>query len=125
MKASFLRRRKMARAVLVLDSALSSLEPYLLRKNFRVFTLPASSLDEERKALLLAGRTVITKTPQEFEDAVPVWEFSVIDVSKVGADDATLADIISRAWTRFQLKSEGWFILRLRPNGQHKLEFPE
>jgi hypothetical protein len=36
-----------------------------------------------------------------------------------------MADMISRAWTKVQLKSEGWFVLRLRQNGKHQIEFPE
>jgi hypothetical protein len=43
----------------------------------------------------------------------------------VTSDDATLADVISRAWTRYRLRSEGWFILRLRQDGDHKIQFPE
>jgi hypothetical protein len=33
--------------------------------------------------------------------------------------------MISRAWTIFRLKTEGWFILRLHPDGEHQIEFPE
>ena len=69
--------------------------------------------------------TLVTKTPQEFEDDVPVMEYLVIDASGMTVDDASLADIISRIWTRFRLKSEGWFILRLRQDDHHKIEFPE
>ena len=82
-------------------------------------------MDAERKAMFLSHRALITKTPQEFEDDVPVLEYSLIDASGVTVDDATLADIISLAWTRFRLKSEGWFILRLRQEGDHRIQFPE
>jgi hypothetical protein len=82
-------------------------------------------MDAESKALVLSQRTLIAKTPQEFEDDVPVLEYSLIDASDVTSDDATLADFISRAWTRFRLKSEGWFVLRLRQDGEHRIEFPE
>jgi hypothetical protein len=125
MKASFLRKRKMTRAVLVLDASLGSLEPHLRSKNFHVVTMPAGVLDTDGKVLLLCHRTLITRTPHAFEYDVPVLEYSLIDVSGVTSDDATLADIISLAWTRFRLKSEGWFILRLRQDGDHKIEFPE
>ena len=125
MKASFLRKRKMTRAVLVLDAGSGSLEPHLRSKNFHVVTLPAGVLDAETKALFLCHRTLVTKTPEAFQYDVPVLEYSLIDVSEVTPDDATLASIISLAWTRFQLKSEGWFILRLRQDGDHKIEFPE
>ena len=125
MKASLLRKRKMARAVLVLDAGLASLAPHLKSKNFHVVTMPAGVLDAETKALFLCHRTLITRTPEAFKYDVPVLEYSLIDVSAVTADDATLASIISLAWTRFRLKSEGWFILRLRPDGDHKIEFPE
>ena len=67
MKASFLRKRKMARGVLVLDPGLASLEPHLRRKNFRIITLSVGVVDAERKALLLPHRTLITRTPQEFD----------------------------------------------------------
>jgi hypothetical protein len=43
----------------------------------------------------------------------------------IKADDAALADVIGRAWTKMGLKTEGWFILRLRKNGRHTIEFPE
>jgi hypothetical protein len=39
MKASFLRKRKMSRAVLVLDGSLASLEPHLRKKNFHIINL--------------------------------------------------------------------------------------
>ena len=125
MNASFLHQRKMARAVLVLDGDLANLEPLLKRKNFRVITLPMGVIDAEHKALFLSHRTLITRTPQEFEDDVPVLEYSLIDATGVTSDDATLADVISQAWTRLRLKSEGWFILRLRQDGEHEIQFPE
>jgi hypothetical protein len=56
---------------------------------------------------------------------VPVLERSLIDVSTVTVDDATLSGIITFAWMRFRLRSEGWFILRLQQGGDHKIEFPE
>jgi hypothetical protein len=36
-----------------------------------------------------------------------------------------MADMISRAWTKFRLKTEGWLVLLLRQDGKHQLEFPE
>jgi hypothetical protein len=36
-----------------------------------------------------------------------------------------MADMISRAWTKFRHKTEGCFVLRLRQNGKHEIEFPE
>ena len=125
MKASFLRKRKMSRGVLVLDGNLAGLEPLLKRKNFLVINLPASATDDERRAEFLCQRTLITNMPKEFEYDVPVLEFSLIDTSGVSMDDATLANIISLAWTKFRLKSEGWFILRLRHDGGHEIQFPE
>jgi hypothetical protein len=125
MKASLLRKRKMTRGVLVLDGNLASLGPHLISKKFWVINLPTSVMDAERKALFLTDRTFITKSPQDYEYEVPVLEFSIIDATGVTVDDATLADFISRAWTRFGLKSEGWFILRLRQNGEHTIDFPE
>jgi hypothetical protein len=125
MKASLLRKRKMARGVLALDGNLASLGPHLIGKKFRVINLPTSVMDAERKALFLTDRTLITKLPQDYEYEVPVLEFSIIDATGVTVDDATLADFISRAWTRFRLKSEGYFILRLRQDGDHEIEFPE
>jgi len=82
-------------------------------------------MDVERKAMVLTNRTLITTTPQDFEYDVPVLEFPIIDPRGVTVDDAKLADIISRAWTKFRLKSEGWFILRLRQDGDHEIQFPE
>jgi hypothetical protein len=76
--------------------------------------------------LWLSGRTLVTDKPDELAiDDVPVLEFSLIDASKVKADEGAIADMISGAWTTFRLKSEGWFVLRLRPNGKHQIEFPE
>ena len=125
MKASFLRKRKMTRGVLVLDGNLAGLEPHLRKKNFHVINLPMGTMDAERKALFLPDRTLITKLPQDYEYDVPVLEFSIIDATGVVANNATLADLISLAWTKFRLKSEGWFILRLQPDGDHKIEFLE
>ena len=125
MKASFLRKRKMARGVLVLDGNLSSLGPHLTNKNFRVVKLPVGPMDADSKSLFLSHRTLLTKAPRGFEDDVPVLEYSLIDASGVTADDETLASIISRVWTSFRLKSAGWFLLRLRHDGDHKIEFPE
>ena len=53
MKASLLRKRKMARGVLVLDSNLAKLESHLRRKNYHTINLPTSVMDAERKALFL------------------------------------------------------------------------
>jgi hypothetical protein len=111
MRASFLRKRKMARGVLVLDGSLAGLEPHLRKNNFHIINLPVGTMDAERKAMFLSHRTLITKT--------------IIDVSALTVDDTTLADIISRAWTRLRLKSEGYFILHLRRDGNHTMEFPE
>jgi len=82
-------------------------------------------MDAERKAMFLSHRTLITKTPEEFKYDVPVLEYSVIDASEMTVDDAALANIISLAWTRFRLKSEGYFILHLRRDDNHTIEFPE
>jgi hypothetical protein len=108
-----------------LDSSLASLEFHLRRKNYHIINLPAGVMDAERKTMVLTNRTLITTRSQDFEYEVPVLEYSVIDASRVTVDDVTLADIISRAWTRYRLRSEGWFILRLRENSDHKIEFPE
>jgi hypothetical protein len=50
MKASFLRKRKMTRGVLVLDGNLANLEPDLRRKNFHVINLPSDAMDASRNA---------------------------------------------------------------------------
>ncbi len=55
----------------------------------------------------------------------PMLEFSLIDITKVKADEGAMADMIGGAWTKFRLKTEGWFVLRLRQNGKHRIEFPE
>jgi hypothetical protein len=52
-----------------------------------------------------------------------VLEFSLIDITKVKADEAAIADVISHART-FRLKTEGWFILRVWQDGKHQIEFP-
>jgi hypothetical protein len=126
MKPSFVRMRKRWRAVLVVPSHLSDLAPHLRRKNFYPIVLPAGVLDQQQKELLLPHRTLVTDRPEELAiDEVPVLEFSLIDITRVKADEAAMADMISRAWTKFRLKSEGWFVLRLRENGKHQIEFPE
>ena len=74
----------------------------------------------------MSGRTVVTDKPEELAiDDVPALEFSIIDITRVKADEAATADMISRAWTKFRLKTEGWFVLGLRQNGKHQIEFPE
>ena len=116
---------KEGRAVMVVPSHLSALAPHLRRKNFHPVILPAFPLDKQHKECWLAGRT-LTDQPGELEcDDVPVLEFSLNDASKVEADDEALAEMISRAWRKLGLKTEGWFILRLRKNGRHTIEFPE
>jgi hypothetical protein len=82
-------------------------------------------MDTDRKAMILTHRTLITTRLQDYEYEVPFLEFSIIDASDLSLDDAILADFMSRAWTRFRLRSEGLFILRLRQDGDHKIEFPE
>ena len=54
MKASFLRKRKMARGVLVLDVSLANLEPHLKCKNYHIISLPAGVMDAKRKAVFLS-----------------------------------------------------------------------
>jgi hypothetical protein len=105
---------------------LSDLAPHLRQKNFYPIVLPAKVLDQQHKELLLPGRTLVTDKPEELTiDDVPVLEFSVIDITKVEADERAMASIISTAWTKFRLKTEGWFVLHLRQNGKHRIEFPE
>jgi len=126
MKPSFLRMRKRCRAVMAVPSHLSGLAPHLRQKKFHPIVLPSVPLDKQQKESWLAGRTLVTDRLEELDcDDVPVLEFSLIDASKVKADDAALADMISRAWTKMGLKTEGWFILRLRKDGRHIIEFPE
>ena len=111
---------------MVVPGHLSALAPHLRRKNFYPIVLPAGVLDQELKGLWLSGRTLITDRPEEMAiDDVPVLEFSLIDITLVKADEAAMADMISRAWTKFRLKTEGWFVLRLRQDGKHQIEFPE
>jgi hypothetical protein len=126
MKPSFVRMRKRWRAVLVVPSHLYDLAPHLRRKNFYPIVLPAGVLDKELKGLWLSGRTLVTDKPEELDpDDVPALEFSLIDASKVKADEGAMAGMISSAWTKFRLKTEGWFVMRLRQNGKHQIEFPE
>jgi hypothetical protein len=126
MKPSFLRMRKRCRGVMVVPNHLSGLAPHLRRKNFHPVILPAFPVDRQQKESWLTGRTLVTDRPDELEcDDVPVLEFSLIDTAQVNADDSALADMISRAWTKLGLKTEAWFILRLRKNGRHRIEFPE
>jgi hypothetical protein len=126
MKPSFVRMRKRCRAVLVVPSHLYDLAPHLWRKNFHPIVLPAGVLDQELKGLWLSGRTLVTDMPEAFDaHDVPVLEFSLIDITKIEADGAAMADMITRAWTKFRLKTEGWFVMRLRQDGKHQIEFPE
>jgi hypothetical protein len=126
MKPSFVRMRKRCRAVLVVPSHLSDLVPHLRQKNFHPIVLPVGVLEQQQKALWLPGRTLITDKPEDLAfDDVPVLEFSLIDITKVKADETAIADLVSRTWTKFRLKTEGWFVLRLRQDGEHQIEFPE
>src|ERR1700730_11360101 len=76
---AFLRKRKVTQAVLVLEAGLARPEPHLRSKTFHVVTMPAGVLDAETKVLFLCHRTLITRTPREFEYDVPVLEYSLID----------------------------------------------
>jgi hypothetical protein len=126
MNPNFVRMRKRCRAVLAVPSHLYDLAPHLRRKNFYPIVLPAGVLDQELKGLWLSGRTLISDKPEELAiDDVPVLEFSLIDITKVNAEEEATADMISRAWTKFRLKTGGWFVLSLRQNGKHQIEFPE
>jgi hypothetical protein len=119
------RRRKKWRAVIVVPDHRSGLAPHLRRKNFYPIVLH-SSLNQQTKDTMLPGRTLVTDRPEELaDDDVPVLEFSIIDISKVKADEMALADMISRAWTKFHLTTEGCFVLRMRSDGQHQIDFPE
>jgi hypothetical protein len=126
MKPSFLRMRRRWRAVLVVPSHLAELGASLKRKNYHIIVLPDVPLDQEQKDCWLPGRTLVTDQPEELKYDVPVLEFSVIDISGVETNDAAaIADMISRAWTKLRLKTEGWFVLTLRQDGEHQIEFPE
>lgn len=126
MNPSFVRMRKRRRAVLVVPSHLSHLATHLRQHNFHPIVLPAGVLDQQQKELWLPGRTLVTDKPEEFAiDDVSVLEFSLIDITKVKADEGAMASMISSAWTKFRLRTEGWFVLRLRKNGKHRIEFPE
>ena len=125
MKPSFLRMRRKWRAVLVVPSHLSGLAPHLRRKNFYPIVLYDKPLDDDHKVWSLAGRTLVTDQPDELNYDVPVMEFSLIDITRIEADEAALAEMISHAWTKLRLKTEGWFVLRLQQDGKHQIEFPE
>jgi hypothetical protein len=126
MKPSFIRMRKRRRAVLVLPSHLAELAPHLRRRNFLPIVPRENPADPRHKECLLSHRTLVTDKPEELDpDDVAVFEFSVICIGGIEADAAGLADIISRAWAKFRLKTEGWFVLRLRQDGKHQIEFPE
>jgi hypothetical protein len=125
MKPSFLRMRRKWRAVLVVPSHLSGLAPHLRRKNFHPIVMPTAPLSEDQKVWSLAGRTLVTDQPDELNYDVPVMEFSLIDITRIEADEAALAEMISRSWTKLRLKTEGWFVLRLQQDGKHQIEFPE
>ena len=121
----FVRMRKKWRTVMAVPSHLSELAPKLRQKNFYPIILPAGPLTEEQKGLNLSARTLVTDKPDELYYDVPVFEFSLIDISEIKADEAAVADIISHGWTDFRLRTEGWFVLRLREDGNHEIEFPE
>ncbi len=123
--ADFLRKRSLARAVLVVDENLANLVPELQKKNFRVLTPPKGTPDEKIIADFLAHRTLVTNNPKDFVGAVPVEEFSVIDTTAVTKDAQHLSSMISDAWIAFSLNSQAKFILRLQPDGKHQLELPE
>ena len=54
------------------------------------------------------------------------WSFPLIDISNIKENDAAaISDIVSKAWTKFRLKTEGWFVLHLQQDGKHQIEFPE
>jgi hypothetical protein len=117
--------RKRRRAVLVVPSHLSALAPHLREKHFHPILLDGV-LDQRQKELWLPGRTFVTDKPEELAiDDIPVQECSLIDISEVKVDHAAMAELISRAWTKFRLLTEGWFVLRLRRDGKHHIEFPE
>ncbi len=126
MKPSFLRMRRRWRAVLVVPSHLSELAASLRYKNFHPIVLPVGLLDQAQMDCWLPGRTLVTDQPDDLKYDVPVLEFSLIDISGVkGNEAAAIADMISRAWTKFRLKTEGWFVLHLQQDGKHQIEFPE
>jgi hypothetical protein len=126
MKPSFMRMRMRCRTVLVVPSHLYDLAPHLRKKNFYPIVLPAGLLDQQQKDLLLPGRKLISDKPEELTlDYVPVLGFSLIDITLVKANEGAMADMISSAWTKFRLKTERWFVLRLRQNGKHQVGFPE
>ncbi len=96
MKPSFVRMRKRWRPVLVVPSHLSGLAPHLRQNNFHPVVLPAGVLDQQQKELWLPGRTLVTDKPEELAiDDVPVLEFSLIDITKVKADERAMADMIA------------------------------
>jgi len=110
--------------VLVVDENLFNLAPELEKKRFRVRMFPAGTVDEQI-IVNLTGRTLVTNNPKDFEDEVPVVEFSIIDTTAVSKDGSNLATMISNAWIKYRLNSQANFILRLRPDGKHKLELPQ
>jgi hypothetical protein len=125
MKPSFLRMRRKHRAVLVFPPHLTGLATHLRKRTFLAIVLTAP-LDPQTKEWVLPHRTFVTDKPEQSNyDDVPTLECSLIDISKIEADERALADTISRAWTKYRLKTEGWFVLRLQKDGSGKLEFPE
>lgn len=123
--ADLLRKRSMARAVLVVDENLSSIAPELEKKNFRVIVPSKGTPDETIIDHYLVHRTLVTNNPKDFVVSVPVAEFSLIDTTAVTKDAKTLASIISDAWMDLSLNSRANFVLHLRTNGKHVLDLPE
>jgi hypothetical protein len=120
-----LRKRSMARAILVVDEGVRLLEKELEKKNFRVIVLTEGMKDDQiLRSGLLVHRTLVTNTAGDFERQVPELEFSVIDTRLVVKDAVHLAQMISDTWKGMNLNSRGHFILRLRQDGKHSLELP-
>ena len=115
---------EMSRGILITDENQLDLVPYLQDKNIRVIVPETEESDLSIKRRLLPKRILVTNNTRHFIADAPAYEYGIIAIEGLKSKDpATIADIISKAATKFDLWSKRrGFVLKLRDDGKHEFK---
>lgn len=122
-------RSTLARGVIVLDSSVAVLASALSEANIKVVELPENASDRVSRKNYLTHRILVTRSPENFLEEAPIYEYGIVSLEKLGRIDANpsfasnqTARLISQALNSNRLWTKGAkFLLELRDDGEHEL----
>ena len=107
------------------DESLSALSQELRQRNFRVNIVPNEMELPAVKQLVVEGR-FLTARHRDFLEDIEAYEYCLISAHLVQhLPPGELADLVSRVWTQWELRSKHTCLVTLRPSGKATLTYPE